>query len=81
MIELPDGKKTPHELRKLLYENILDEAMYVARGSEGAVSLEWIMNQPVFVRKKYFKQMKEEVSERNKMINRRKSNSKSKSHR
>ena len=82
MIELPDGRKTQHELRQLLYENILDEAMYVARGSEGAVSLEWIMSQPVFVRKKYFSRMKEEVAERNKMVNKRKSSSgKAKSHR
>lgn len=56
--------------------------MYVARGSEGAVSLEWIMSQPVFVRKKYFSRMKEEVAERNKMVNKRKSSSgRSKSHR
>lgn len=57
----------------MLYENILDEAMYIARGSEGAVSLDWVMNQPVFVRKKYYKQMKEEVAERTKAINQRKS--------
>ena len=77
IIELPDGPKTPHELRKMLYENIVDEAMYIARGAEGAVSLDWVMDQPVFIRKKYFKQMKEEIEDRNRRLNTRKSNSKS----
>ena len=75
MIELPDGPKTPHELRQILYENILDEAMYIARGADGSVSLDWVMNQPVFIRKKYYNRMKEEVAERNKMINQRKATS------
>lgn len=65
--------KTPHELRQKLYENILDEAMYIARGADGSVSLDWVMNQPVFIRKKYFNEMKDEVAERNKMLNKRKS--------
>lgn len=73
MIELSDGMKTPHEVRQKLYENIIDEAMYIARGSEGAVSLDWVMSQPVFVRKKYYNDMKEEVAERQKMIESRKS--------
>ena len=64
--------KTPQEIRQKLYENIIDEAMYVARGSEGAVSLDWIMEQPIFVRKKYFNQMKEEIKERNKLLESRK---------
>ncbi len=59
----------------MLYENILDEAMYVARGSDGSVSLDWIMSQPVFIRKKYYKNMKDEVAERNRMINQRKASS------
>lgn len=72
MIETSDGLKTPQEVRQRLYENIVDEAMYVARGSEGAVSLEWIMEQPVFIRKKYLDQMKDEVAERRKLIENRK---------
>ena len=75
MIELPDGSKTPHEVRQKLYENILDEAMYIARGADGSVSLDWVMQQPVFIRKKYYNEMKEEVAERNKMINQRRSKS------
>ncbi len=68
MIDISGQKKTQQEIRQKLYENIIDEATYVARGSEGAVSMEWIMNQPVFIRKRYFEQMKDEVAERNKRI-------------
>ena len=42
--------------------------MYIARGAEGAVSLDWVMGQPIFIRKKYFDQMKEEIKERNKIL-------------
>lgn len=65
--------KYPQEIRQKLYENIVDEAMFIARGAEGAVSLDWIMNQPVFIRKRYLKKMKEEVEERKKLIDSRKS--------
>ena len=64
MIEVSGELKTPQEIRQKLYENIVDEAMYISRGSEGAVSLEWIMNQPIFIRKKYMKEMEEEIKER-----------------
>lgn len=56
--------KTEQEVRQQLYENIVDEAMFVSRASEGAVSLEWIMNQPVFIRKKYVKSFEQELRER-----------------
>lgn len=68
MIEISGEFKSPQEVRQRLYENIVDEAMYIARGSEGAVSLEWVMDQPVFIRKKYLSQMKEELNERKKLI-------------
>lgn len=64
--------KTPQEIRQRLYENIVDEAMYIARGAEGAVSLDWVMDQPVFIRKKYLQEMKDEVAERKKMFEERK---------
>lgn len=72
MIELSGELKSPQEVRQRLYENITDEAMYIARGSEGAVSLDWIMHQPVFIRKKYFSEMKDEVKERKQMLENRK---------
>jgi hypothetical protein len=69
MIEVSGEWKSPQEIRQKLYENIVDEAMYVARGSEGAVSLEWLMNQPIFIRKRYLAQMKDEIAERKQMLN------------
>ena len=72
MIEVLGELKTPQEIRQRLYENILDEAMYIARGSEGSVSLDWVMTQPIFIRKKYFQEMKDEIAERKKMIDDRK---------
>lgn len=68
MIEVSGELKTPQEIRQKLYENIIDEAMYIARGSEGAVTLEWLMDQPIFIRKRYLDQMKDEVNERRKMM-------------
>ena len=56
-----------------MYENIVDEAVYIARASEGAMSVEWVMNQPVFIRKKYFKQMQEEVAKREERMNKKRS--------
>ena len=72
MIEVLGEWHAPQEIRQRLYENIVDEAMYIARGSEGAVSLEWVMNQPVFIRKKYLQEMKDEVAERRKLLDNRK---------
>lgn len=52
-----------------MYEGIIDEALFIARASEGAVSAEWIMNQPIFVRKKYVAQLSKELKEREKKLN------------
>ena len=76
MIEISGEWKSPQEVRQRLYENIVDEAMYIARGSEGAVTLDWLMQQPIFIRKRYLEQMKDEVKERRKMLDGRKSKSK-----
>ena len=56
--------KTPQEVRQRLYENIVDEAMFISRASEGAVSLEWVMEQPIFIRKKYVEAFSKELKER-----------------
>ena len=42
--------------------------MFVARASEGAVSLEWIMDQPIFIRKKYMNELQAEMKERKQRI-------------
>lgn len=56
--------RTLQEVRQQLYENIIDEAMFISRASEGSVSLEWVMNQPIFIRKKYVEQFTKELKER-----------------
>lgn len=71
---LISGKiKTFAEARQSLYENVLDESMFISRASEGSVSLEWIMEQPVSIRKKYFEQFQKEVKERQDKLNNKKS--------
>ena len=47
-----------------MYENIIDEALFVSRASEGSVSAEWIMNQPIFIRKKYVDVFEKELKRR-----------------
>lgn len=47
-----------------MYENIIDETLFISRASEGAVSAEWLMTQPIFIRKKYVKSFTEELKER-----------------
>ena len=47
-----DGQeKTYLEMRNKACDNILDEAMFISRASEGAVSIDWVMSQPIYVRK------------------------------
>lgn len=68
MIDMHGTMKTPQEVRQQLYENIIDEAMFISRASEGAVSLEWIMDQPIFIRKKYVESFTKEMKEREKKL-------------
>ena len=42
---------TYHELRQQQYEKIVDEAIYISRASEGSISSDWVMEQPIFIRK------------------------------
>lgn len=52
-----------------MYERIIDETLFISRASEGAVSAEWVMEQPIFVRKKYMEQFDEELKERQRNFN------------
>lgn len=52
-----------------MYENIIDESLFISRASEGAVSAEWIMSQPIFIRKKYVEAFRKELKEREKQYN------------
>ena len=65
--------KTFLELREEVYQAIVDEAMFISRASEGAVSLEWLMEQPISIRKKYAQQFQEELKERSERMKKNKS--------
>lgn len=67
-MEIQGQIKTFHEVRQRLYENIIDETLFVSRASEGAVSAEWLMNQPIFVRKKYVESFTRELQERERKL-------------
>ena len=69
LIEVDGEYKTFEQLRKRLYENIIDELLFIARASEGAVPVEWTMNQPIFIRKKYVEEFKAELKEREAKLN------------
>lgn len=65
--------KTFHQLRKDRYERIIQETLFVATASEGAISAEWLMEQPIFIRTKYVEQLDKEIKERkNKMSKKKK---------
>lgn len=72
MIEIQGRKQTFQELRHQLYENIVDETLFVSRASEGAVSAEWLMEQPIFIRKKYVDSFTRELQERQQKLNKNK---------
>lgn len=56
-------------MRQQLYEQIIDETLFIARASEGAVSADWVMNQPIFIRKKYVESFNKELKEREQRLN------------
>lgn len=58
-----------HQMRQQRYERIVDETLFVARASEGAISADWVMQQPIFVRTKYVEQLDKEMRERQKQLN------------
>ena len=68
-IEIQGKWKTYSEIRQTMYENIIDETLFVSRASEGAVSAEWLMGQPIFIRKKYVDVFNKELKEREMMLN------------
>ena len=56
-------------MRQKMYESIVDETLFISRASEGAVSAEWVMAQPIFIRKKYVDTFTKELKEREKRLN------------
>ena len=71
-MEIQGQQKTLQEIRQRVYENIVDETMFIARASEGAVSAEWLMSQPIFIRKKYVGSFSKELKDREARLNARK---------
>lgn len=61
-------------MRKQMYENIIDEALFISRASEGSVSTEWIMQQPIFIRKKYVESFQKELKDRENSLKNRSKN-------
>lgn len=59
-------------MRQQKYEKIIDETLYVARASEGSISADWVMEQPIFIRTKYVEQLDKEMQERQKQIDKNK---------
>lgn len=59
-------------MRQQKYERIIDETLYVARASEGSISADWVMEQPIFIRAKYVEQLDKEMQERQKQIDKNK---------
>ena len=68
-IEIDGKPKTYLELRQTKYENIIDEIVFIARASEGAISTDWIMAQPISIRTKYVKDFEKELKEREAKLN------------
>ena len=64
--------KTQQEIRQKLYENIIDETMFIARASEGAITPDWLWQQPIFIRKKYVESFTKELQERQERLNKKK---------
>lgn len=67
-VKIDGQEKSYHQVRQQLYENIIDEALFISRASEGAVSAEWIMDQPIFIRKKYAEFFHNELKERERKL-------------
>ena len=61
--------KTFQQMRQQKYERIIEEAVYIARASEGAISVDWIMAQPISIRTKYVSELDKEMQERQRQLN------------
>lgn len=64
--------KSFYQMRQQKYERIIDETVYIARASEGAISADWVMQQPISIRLKYVEALDKEMQERQKQLNKKK---------
>ena len=63
-------------MRQQKYERIIEETLYVARASEGSISADWVMEQPIFIRTKYVEQLDKEMKERQQQLDKNNRNKK-----
>jgi hypothetical protein len=61
--------KSTIQLRQEACERITDELVFIARSSEGSISLNWLMNQPIYMRKYYVDMFVKANEEREKSFN------------
>lgn len=61
--------KTFYQMRQQKYERIVEETLYIARASEGSISADWVMQQPIFIRNKYVEELDKEMKERQRQLN------------
>ena len=52
------------ELRQNKYNSITDEMLFIASASNGAISVDWLNNQPIRTRARYFEEFKKIEDER-----------------
>lgn len=56
-------------MRQEAYDRIIDECAFIARASEGALSVDWVMQQSISTRIRYVKKLNQELKEREQRIN------------
>lgn len=56
-------------MRQDACDRIIDECAFIARASEGAISIDWIMNQTINTRDRYVKKLNQELKEREQRMN------------
>ena len=59
-------------MRQQKYERVVEETLYIARASEGSISADWVMEQPIFIRTKYVEQLDKEMKERQQQLDNKK---------
>ena len=56
-------------MRERKYESIIDELVFISRVSEGSISIDWLKDQPIKIRKSLLDSAKDEVKEREARMN------------
>lgn len=59
-------------MRQQKYERVVEETLYIARASEGSISADWVMEQPIFIRTKYVEELDKEMKERQQQLDNKK---------